>query len=148
VSTQSGSRKRGPLSFFRSDGDTESGRHLVEQGGQTGQAPASGGDAARAERRRGTLRRVRLADRTAASAITIGGLGVIVAVLGMLVFLAAEVVPLFSSGQATERLAGRVELGGEPLFGLTDEYLGLATLVMKTGEAVTVELAGGAVVAR
>lgn len=119
---------------------------MVEQQGQSGRA--AGGEGAKAARRRGTLRRVRLADRTAATTITIGGLGVIVAVLGMLVFLAAEVLPLFSRGEAVARVSGRAELVGEPLFGLTDEYLGLATLVMKTGEAVTVELAGGKVVGR
>lgn len=119
---------------------------MDEHGGQAG--ATAGAEGARVARRRGTLRRVRLADKTAATTITIGGLGVIVAVLGMLVFLAAEVLPLFSRGEATLRLSGRADLGGEPLFGLTDEYLGMATLVMKTGEAVTVDLAGGKVIGR
>jgi len=118
---------------------------VSDEGGQhaPSQTPMSGGP--RSARRRGTLRRVRLADRAAASAITIGGLGVIVAVLGMLVFLAAEVVPLFYRGEAVARRSGRVELAAAPLFGLTDEYLGLTTVVMPSGEAVTYDLADGAV---
>lgn len=104
--------------------------------------------AAKAARRRGTLHRVRVADRVAAMSITIGGLGVIVAVLGMLVFLAAEVVPLFGRGEATPRASGRADLGGEPVFGLTDEYIGLCTAVLPSGEAVTFSLADGSVTAR
>lgn len=101
-----------------------------------------------AARRRGTLRRVRIIDRTAQLTITIGGLGVIVAVLGMLVFLASEVVPLFSRGVATPVGQGNVELGGPPVFGTTDEYLGLCTAVLGTGEAVTFSLADGRVLSR
>jgi phosphate transport system permease protein len=78
-----------------------------------------------ASRRIGRLKRI---DRAAVGVITLGGISVIIAVLGILVFIAAQAVPLFKpatvvrSGQA--RLAGPVlENGAAALsvFG-TDEY--------------------------
>ena len=89
---------------------------MADPAAQHGPAADPASAAARNTRRRATLRRVRLADRTAAMVITIGGLGVIVAVLGMLVFLAAEVVPLFGRGEVTARAQGRADLGGVPVF--------------------------------
>jgi phosphate transport system permease protein len=121
---------------------------VIDSDGQPGRPLSTQEEGARAARRRGTLRRVRIADRSAALTITIGGLGVIVAVLGMLAFLAAEVVPLFSRGEVSLRLSGNVAIEGEPLFGCTDEYIGLSTVVLRTGEAVTFELATGTVVDR
>lgn len=121
---------------------------MAEPASSHGTTAETGNAAARTTRRRATLRRVRLADRSAALVITIGGLGVIVAVLGMLVFLAAEVVPLFGRGEVTPRAEGRADLGGAPMFGLTDEYIGLATVVLRSGEAVTFSLADGAVTDR
>jgi len=121
---------------------------VVENVEQPGPRPLPPSDLARAARKRGTLRRVRLADRAAALTITIGGLSVIVAVLGMLVFLASEVVPLFYRGDATQRLSGQAEISGNVLFGMTDEYLGLATVVLDGGDAATIELSTGKVLNR
>ncbi|MEL7472103.1 MAG: ABC transporter permease subunit [Planctomycetota bacterium] len=55
-----------------------------------------------ASHRRPTSRRVLLADRAAEAIITIGGLGVLAAVLGMCVYLAAVVAPLFGGARVAE----------------------------------------------
>jgi phosphate transport system permease protein len=55
---------------------------------------------AAASKRIGRLRRV---DRAAVIIITLGGLAVVVAVLGILVFVASEALPLFSSATLTPR---------------------------------------------
>ena len=55
---------------------------------------------AAASKRIGRLRRV---DRAAVVIITLGGLAVVVAVLGILVFVASEALPLFSSATLTPR---------------------------------------------
>lgn len=121
---------------------------MVDAARQHGPGSPSPSDPGRAERRRSTLRRVRLIDKTAAVTITLGGLGVIVAVFGMMVFLAAQVVPLFASGEAFATHSGKTALPSTPLFGLTDEYVGLTTLVFPDGNAITVELATGAELGR
>ena len=56
----------------------------------------------------GRIRRLRRIDRAAVAVITLGGIGVVVAVLGILVFVASEAVPLFRS--ATLRPSGRVNV--------------------------------------
>ncbi|MCF6228823.1 MAG: hypothetical protein L3J82_09225, partial [Planctomycetes bacterium] len=48
---------------------------------------------------RKTSFRVKLIDKLANIGITVGGLGVIVAVLALIVFITWQVVPLFSSGE-------------------------------------------------
>ena len=78
-----------------------------------------------AARRIGRLKRI---DRAAVGVITLGGISVIIAVLGILVFIVTEAVPLFSP--ATLTLSEHVRLASPPLaegaarlpvFG-TDEY--------------------------
>ncbi|MCX6538197.1 MAG: ABC transporter permease subunit [Acidobacteria bacterium] len=78
-----------------------------------------------AARRIGRLKRI---DRAAVGVITLGGVSVIIAVLGILVFIAAQAVPLFKP--ATLSTSGQVRLDSRPyavgaaslpVFG-TDEY--------------------------
>ena len=65
---------------------------------------------AAAARRIGRLKRI---DRAAVGIITLGGVAIIISVIGILVFIAAEALPLFraakASHQGTMRLAGTVE---------------------------------------
>jgi len=52
------------------------------------------------------IRRLKRIDRAAVGIITLGGIGIIVAVLGMLVFIAAEAIPLFRSAHVTPAGSG------------------------------------------
>ena len=61
------------------------------------------------------------ADRWMSRLIHVGGISVIVAVLGMLVFLVAEVFPLFAGARLTELPAVRLEAPAGALVGM-DEY--------------------------
>ncbi len=87
-----------------------------------------GGQARPPRRARTTSRRVRWGDRTARVAISLGGVGTIVAVSGVLVFLVSVVVPLFASPEVRARpvvgLEGAAALA-DPLHLGVDEYQGL-----------------------
>ena len=72
------------------------------------------------------------ADRWMARLIHVGGIGVIAAVLGMLVFLVAQVVPLFQ-GARVEELPS-VSLPAATAALLVDEYGELPCAVMPDGE--------------
>jgi phosphate transport system permease protein len=85
-----------------------------------------------------------LADRIARVTVVAGGLTVIASILGILVFILAEVAPLFR-GARVER--GRtIELAGaEPLAVLVDEYRSQVATLDAAGMLRVVELDGGAV---
>lgn len=70
-----------------------------------------------------TARSVLLADKVADWTIRIGGLGVIAAVFGIMIFLALVVVPLFT-GARVERatVTDKPIAGGRPLMDIIDEY--------------------------
>jgi phosphate transport system permease protein len=55
------------------------------------------------------IKRLEKVDRAAVTIITLGGIAVVVSVIGILVFIAAEAVPLFRSASATSRGAVRLE---------------------------------------
>jgi phosphate transport system permease protein len=78
---------------------------------------------------------VLIADALADWTITVGGISVIVAVLGILVFLVAEVLPLFYRGavtfQHTYRLEGSPQ---EPLGIFMDEHRTLAVFLSEQGQ--------------
>ena len=86
-------------------------------------------------RREKTVRKTVLwADRLADRVITVGGISVIVAVLGILVFLVMEVMPLFSGARITE--SSRRTLANPPTAVLAsgmDEYHTLVYLVLADG---------------
>ncbi|MEW6259606.1 MAG: ABC transporter permease subunit [Thermodesulfobacteriota bacterium] len=86
-------------------------------------------------RREKTVRRAVLwADRLADRVITVGGVSVIVAVLGILVFLVVEVMPLFSGARITG--SSRHAIADPPITVLAsgmDEYHTLVYLVLPEG---------------
>lgn len=86
-------------------------------------------------RREKTVRKTVLwADRLADRVITVGGISVIVAVLGILVFLVVEVMPLFSGARIME--SSRRTLANPPTAVLAsgmDEYHTLVYLVLPEG---------------
>jgi phosphate transport system permease protein len=75
-------------------------------------------------------RSVLIADRVADWTITVGGILVIIAVFGILVFLVEEVLPLFSRGTVTGQASYRVAELDDRIAAVTmDEHHSLAVLV-------------------
>ncbi len=82
-----------------------------------------------------TSRSVIVADKVADWTIRIGGIGVIVAVFGIMAFLAQVVVPLFTGAAAGDvKTTSSVAREYPPLMNTVDEYKTLAVSVDKTGE--------------
>lgn len=77
-------------------------------------------------RRRPTPRRVLLADRLADRCIRVGGVLVIFAIFGIMIFLVAEVMPLFRGGTVVAEAAYRIAAEGERRLLAMDEYDGIA----------------------
>src|SRR5687768_163870 len=69
-------------------------------------------------------RRLKRIDRAAVAIITAGGIAVVLAVFGILVFIAAEAVPLFRSATMAPAGGPLSPRGGSPVPGVlgTDEY--------------------------
>ena len=77
---------------------------------------------------------VLIADRLADWTIRVGGILVIIAVFGILVFLVEEVLPLFKGGTVTDRLSYRVAALDDRIVAVTmDEHQSLAVLVGSHG---------------
>jgi phosphate transport system permease protein len=91
----------------------------------------------RFERRRETRRSVLVADRIADAVIRVGGLSVIVAVFGIMAFLVAVVVPLFTGASVVSTTERKLEIGGTAILGASiDDY---HTVAVKIGEDGGVE---------
>ena len=81
-----------------------------------------------------TRRWVLIADRIADRVISIGGVLVIAAVLGIMIFLVYEVVPLFEGGTVESQSDYALDVKREPILGLTmDEHKTIAACSMKDG---------------
>lgn len=102
----------------------------------TADVPAAGNTSAgfsgRARERK-TRRSVLIADRIARSLIAFGGIGTIVSVLGVMIFLIAVVLPLFLPGRAGEVRALPQAAGDVMQIGI-DEYQRLGYLLHRTGK--------------
>lgn len=86
-------------------------------------------------------------DSVAGVVIGVGGFSVIVAVLGICVYLVAQVVPLFKGGRTEQVVEGRSTNTGQSLFVISDEYR-RSILTMDAGGMVRVtHLSDGAAVA-
>jgi phosphate transport system permease protein len=97
--------------------------------------PSEGAPKSARRPKRTTRRSVLVADFIANWTITIGGLGVIVAVFGIMVFLAQVVWPLFAGSQVLQQ--GRATLEGasaDVLMELSDEYRTIVVAVQRDGE--------------
>lgn len=97
---------------------------------------------------RTTRRRVRVVDALARVFISVGGIAVIVAVTGILVYLLATALPLFERGsvgtehRVTPAWPSAVEQG------VIDEYLGSALFLTEANEFVAVSLGNGSILSR
>jgi len=96
-----------------------------------------------------TPRGVLIADKTADWVIRIGGMAVILAVFGIMIFLAQVVVPLFTGGQVEGQTKVSLQSGGhKTLTDVIDEYRTLSVAIddagavsafhIKTGTPITV----------
>ncbi|BBK45409.1 hypothetical protein STVA_54290 [Allostella vacuolata] len=95
-------------------------------------------------RRKDTRRSVLIADKVADWTITIGGLFVIIAVFGIMAFLAQVVVPLFTGGHVQDRAdyaVARSEAG--TLTVSTDEYRTIGVKVGPSGTVIAFHLPTG-----
>ncbi len=118
----------------------------------TAQVPAGDSNEARTERRRvrsmDTRRSVIWGERIASSVITVGGLMVIVAVLGIMVFLVRVVMPLMSSGQLLGQVAYTAPVNGQVMWVNGDEFQTLGISVDDGGEALVFHIPTGAEISR
>ncbi|MGE0724701.1 MAG: ABC transporter permease, partial [Alphaproteobacteria bacterium] len=89
-------------------------------------------------RKKETRRSVIIADRIADWTITVGGLFVILAVFGIMAFLAQVVVPLFTGGHLEGRVTHPLARADAVALSVsTDDYM---TLGLKIGQAGTVQV--------
>lgn len=104
----------------------------------------TGGQFSGRQRRRSTSRRVRLADVGAHALITVGGIGTIVAVMGVCLFLVWVVMPLFLSAQVEEDAAFRPEEGLQQALRVgMDEYQTMGWALLPSGDVVSYRLDDG-----
>lgn len=82
---------------------------------------------------RRTSPRVRLVDAAMKTVVTIGGLGVIVAVLTIMAYLALTAWPLLTAGSANHIRTTRLEAPKKPVALMLDEYQGLAGVLEGDG---------------
>ncbi|MFN3972202.1 MAG: ABC transporter permease subunit [Gemmobacter sp.] len=85
-------------------------------------------------------------ERIAKTVITVGGLLVIVAVLGIMVFLFRVVAPMLMPGQEVGSLNYRIDSAANPAWINADEFQSLATVVDRDGAVTTFHIATGQVV--
>jgi phosphate transport system permease protein len=87
---------------------------------------------------------VLIADRAADGVIRVGGIGVIVAVFGIMLFLAEVAVPLFTGGELVSYRSGRLPaMAGRVIAGRVDEYKTLAVAVTDAGEMSAFHVGSG-----
>ncbi len=72
--------------------------------------------------------------------VTIGGIGVVVCVLGIMLYLAANVAPLFKGGSASRGVERSLTLNAPPLALGVDEYRGVASVLTRDGMLTSVTL--------
>ena len=99
-------------------------------------------------RTRKTSFRVKLIDKLANIGITVGGLGVIVAVLGLILFITWQVVPLFGSGETGVVNEPSPTEANETLLLHADEYRVAGIKILSNGEIVSFAIPNGVELSR
>jgi phosphate transport system permease protein len=103
-------------------------------------------NAPRKRRSMKTSRSVLIADKVADWTIRIGGLGVIAAVFGIMLFLAIVVVPLFTGASIDKAaVSDHAMTTGRPLMDVIDEYKTISVSVDETGKVNAFHINTGAV---
>ncbi len=115
-----------------------------------GAGPSNAGEASKArrearahERSKETRASVIYGDRIAKWVITIGGLMVILAVIGIMVFLFRVVIPLFSSGTVEAEIQYSLDAADQIAWINADEFRTLATTVTAGGQVSTFHVPTG-----
>lgn len=98
--------------------------------------------------RRRARRSVHVWDRAAEMFISLGGLAVLAAVLGICVYLVWMVLPLFEGGEARPRGVVAVEAAGRPSAIVIDEYRQAAAVIDESGWMTAFVLEDGRVIER
>ncbi|MCC5969130.1 MAG: ABC transporter permease subunit [Pararhodobacter sp.] len=118
----------------------------------TAQVSAGDSNEARSERRRlrslDTRRSVVWGEKIARGVITVGGLMVIVAVFGIMIFLFRVVSPLLSSGEVLGETTYRAPVSGQVLWVNGDEFQTMGISVDDGGEALVFHIPTGTEIAR
>ena len=107
--------------------------------------------AARREGRRrdlSTRTSVKLTESLAKWVITIGGLLVIVAVLGIMVFLVRVVVPLVADGEVRSQVAYRIPVDEPIIWSNADEFQTMAVVLTRSGQVINFHVPTGQIVHR
>ena len=117
----------------------------VDKSGGSGQPERSAVGIRR--RNRQTRTWVLVSDRLAAWGISIGGLTVIVAVVGIMVFLINVAVPLTGDGQLKAQAGYQLQPAMDPIWVMADEYRTLGTRIGADGRYQVFHLPTGAPVA-
>lgn len=95
-------------------------------------------------RDKGTRKSVILADKAADTIIRVGGLGVILAVFGIMAYLVSVVVPLLGGGDVTDRIEHAMPAGhGPAVFEQVDDYRTMIAALSPEGVISAVHIATG-----
>ncbi|MBM3524310.1 MAG: ABC transporter permease, partial [Alphaproteobacteria bacterium] len=105
---------------------------------------ATSDKAKRFERKRETRRSVLVIDRVADAIIRVGGLSVIVAVFGIMAFLVAVVVPLFTGGRVVKTTEQQLAIAPGAIVGASvDDYNTIAAKIGADGAIEVFHIATG-----
>jgi phosphate transport system permease protein len=112
-------------------------------------APSTQDRAVSARTRRMTTRAsVKIGERLAGGIITVGGLMVIVAVLGIMVFLFRVVAPLMAGGEMYGSVRHQLETRAPVIWANADEFQTLSTVLSADGVALTYHIPTGTEISR
>lgn len=101
------------------------------------------------KRKKSVSTAVLIADKIADKVITIGGISVIIAVLGILVFLVVETMPLFRGGKTTATHEYALQIPNEDVLTMAmDEYKTVAFALFEDGTSMLAHAKTGEVLAR
>jgi phosphate transport system permease protein len=125
--------------------DTHSEDHVTEL---ENQQSASAIDARLRQRDMSTRASVKLGEQTAKWVITVGGLMVIVAVIGIMVFLFRVVAPLLGSGEFLGSVRYQLDTEQDVIWVNGDEFQTLGTVVAAEGRVITFHVPTGTEIAR
>ena len=97
---------------------------------------------------RKTTLRVKIVDKLANYGITVGGLGVVAAVFGLILFITWQVFPMFSDVETGEASKPTAIAQNEVLILHTDEYRRLGLTIESDGHVTTYSVANGEIIER
>lgn len=105
-------------------------------------------EARRRQRSMNTRASVKLGEGVAKWVITVGGLMVIVAVLGIMVFLIRVVMPLLGTGEVVGSVRYQLAVGQDVIWANGDEFQTLGSVVGTEGRVITFHIPTGTEVSR